>query len=244
MIPVASIVSETWTSNSDARDGHCTRSRHFLNTRLILRSSSRGEMSSSLASFFAGCLAARCAAGVFGFAASAIAAVVPSSPRAARRRADQSLTSAVLGDGGVDSSIDDLAHWLAIVILTNRNEGAPLDLAVRIGVGSRLALMPRRPGRGTLLRVLTWEHPSSPPHTSPTCFRGEIVGGQEALMATPRPSVTKRQREQVKREKKRMKAEKRAQRKLERSVTDSEDHIQEDHIQEDNIEAVVTTEEA
>ena len=33
-------------------------------------------------------------------------------------------------------------------------------------------------------------------------------------MATPRPSVTKRQREQVKREKQKMKAEKRAQRKL------------------------------
>jgi hypothetical protein len=32
-------------------------------------------------------------------------------------------------------------------------------------------------------------------------------------MATPRPSVTKRQREQVKREKQRIKAEKRAQRK-------------------------------
>jgi len=43
--------------------------------------------------------------------------------------------------------------------------------------------------------------------------RLEEIPGQERPMATPRPSVTKRQREQVKREKQRIKAEKRAQRK-------------------------------
>ena len=43
--------------------------------------------------------------------------------------------------------------------------------------------------------------------------RLEEISGQERPMATPRPSVTKRQREQVKREKQRIKAEKRAQRK-------------------------------
>ena len=114
------------------------------------------------------------------------------------RRTDQSLTSAVLGDGGIYTSIDDLAHWLraldhgsfaegsvprvetdksgvkygygwrigqsegrrlvshtgesigfrnavvrfpdeklSVVVLTNRDEGEPYDLALRVAIAAR-----------------------------------------------------------------------------------------------------------
>jgi CubicO group peptidase (beta-lactamase class C family) len=70
------------------------------------------------------------------------------------QRTDQNLTSAVLGDGGIYTSIDDLAKWdaalydhfetaftprvsypkerLTVVVLTNRNEPEPYPIALAI----------------------------------------------------------------------------------------------------------------
>ena len=56
------------------------------------------------------------------------------------------------------------------------------------------------------------------------------MSGQEALLATPRPSVTKRQREQVKRERQLKKAEKRAQRKLNGPSDESEFEYQHEQV--------------
>jgi CubicO group peptidase (beta-lactamase class C family) len=59
-------------------------------------------------------------------------------------RTDQSLTSAVLGDGGIYTSIDDLVHWVAWLESGKFDEAlvpatATDDPAVRYGFGWRIS---------------------------------------------------------------------------------------------------------
>jgi CubicO group peptidase (beta-lactamase class C family) len=65
------------------------------------------------------------------------------------RRTDQSLTSAVLGDGGIYTSIDDLVHWIAWLDSGRFDEAlVPAtrtdDPAVRYGFGWRISEHARR----------------------------------------------------------------------------------------------------
>ena len=78
--------------------------------------------------------------------------------------------------------------------------------------------------------MLRWVRPHLLPARPASDLRGEIVSGQEAHLATPRPSVTKRQREQVKRERQLKKAEKRAQRKLNGPSDESEFEYQHEQV--------------
>jgi CubicO group peptidase (beta-lactamase class C family) len=90
------------------------------------------------------------------------------------RRTDQSLTSAVLGDGGIYTSIDDLVHWIALLD-TGRFAEARVprtptdDPAVRYGFGWRIS---EHHGR----RVVS--------HSGETIgFRNEIVRFPEQRLA-------------------------------------------------------------